>query len=388
MIDDGSAGARAGQDDDGTGYVAWLDEIWSRRPSGCQEARPELSVGILLWPGFPMMSLAGIVEPLRHAADFADNSRPIHCRWSVMGEPGYVAVASCGLGVPADQPYLNPTDFDYVAVVGGLLPQLGQAPQRHRDYLRAAARAGVPLIGACTGAFVLAQEGLLADCRVAIHPFHRDDFRRTFPGLRAVAREDFLIDGRRITVPGGVSILSLMTDLIGRHCGADRAAKAVHQLSVTGRPEADAFQRTQAAGYRHAADARVQRAVVLIESRMGQDVALDSVARDVGVGARQLTRLFQENLGMTPKRFVIETRLRYARWLVQNSSLSMTAIAYQTGFADCAHFATSFKAKFGAPPSHLRRSGEANPGDAGPDEVGPDQAARTKPSLAARSLRV
>lgn len=379
IVDDGAPEARAGQDDTGRGNVAWLDEIWSRRSGGGQGARAELSIGVLLWPGFPMMSLAGIIEPLRHAADFADHSRPIQCRWSVMGEPGYAAAASCGLRVPADQPYLDPTDFDYVAVIGGLLPQLGQAPQRHRAYLHAAARAGVPLIGVCTGPFVLAQEGLLADCRVAVHPFHHDDFRRAFPGIRAVSREDFLIDGRRITAPGGISILSLMTELIGRHCGADRAAKVVHQLSVAGRPEAGVFEKAQACGHRPAADARVQRAVVLIESRMGQDVALDAVAREVGVGARQLTRLFRENLGMTPKRFIIETRLRHAHWLVQNSSLSMTAIAYQTGFADCAHFATSFKAKFGAPPSRLRRAGGMSL---------PDQAARTNPSLAARSLRV
>ncbi|MER2509647.1 MAG: helix-turn-helix domain-containing protein [Amaricoccus sp.] len=52
-------------------------------------------------------------------------------------------------------------------------------------------------------------------------------------------------------------------------------------------------------------------------------------------------RLFRDNLGVTPKRFIIETRLRYARWLVLRGGLSMTAVACQTGFADCAHFATS-----------------------------------------------
>lgn len=352
----------------GEGYVGWLDEIWSRRLTGGQETRPELSIGILLWPGFPMMSLAGIIEPLRHAADFADNSRPIHCRWSVMGDPGHVAVASCGLAVPADRAYLNPTDFDYVVVIGGLLPQLNQSPARHRIYLRAAAAAGVPLIGACTGAFVLAQERLLADARVAVHPFHHEDFRRSFPGIRAVAREDFLIDGHRITVPGGISILSLMTELIGRHCGVDRAAKAVHQLSVVQRQEGGVFEKVRASSFCPAEDARIQRAVVLIESRMGQDITLDMVASHVGLGARQLTRLFRDNLGVTPKRFIIETRLRYARWLVLHSSLSMTAIAYQTGFADCAHFATSFKARFGAPPSSLRRSGGAG-GSGGADEA-------------------
>ncbi len=341
--------------------MRWLDEIWSRRLPG-HDARPELSVGILLWPSFPLMSLTGLIEPLRHAADFADASRPIRCRWSVMGERGYVATASCGIRVEADQAYLNPTEFDYVAVIGGLLPRIRKAPARHWDYLRAAAAAGVPLIGACTGAFVLAQEGLLPGRRAAVHPFHRDDFLEAFPGLRAVTRQDFVIDGDRITVPGGISILSLMTELIGRHCGADRAAKAVHQLSLAEHREVEAFEKVRASGFQHTQDPRVQRAIVLIESRMGQGITPELVAGHVGVSGRQLARLFLEALGTTPKRFIIETRLRHARWLVQNSALSMTAIAYQTGFADCAHFTTTFKEKYGAPPSHLRRSGEAPPG--------------------------
>ncbi|MFT0861428.1 GlxA family transcriptional regulator [Ancylobacter sp. G4_0304] len=338
----------------GDDYIRWLDHIWSQRLLTAREPKPELSIGIVLWPTFPMMSLTGILEPLRHAADFGDNSRPVHCRWSIMGERGYSAVASCGVRIKADVPYINPTDFDYVVVIGGLLPHLRDGPPRHRDYLKAAAAAGVPLIAACTGIFVLAQEGLLADRRVAVHPFHREDFRVAFPALKISTRDDFVIDGDRITVPGGVSILSLMTQLIKTHCGPDRAAKTVHQLSLSEQPDASEFEKSRASSFRHSSDSRVQRAVVLIESRMGQEINPETVANHVGLSSRQFARLFQEHLGMTPKRFIIETRLRYAKWLVQNSNMPMTAIAYQTGFSDCAHFATSFKAKYGAPPSSLR----------------------------------
>jgi len=349
MPDPIAASEAAGDD-----YVRWLDGLWSKRLFGARDPKPELTVGILLWPTFPMMSLTGILEPLRHAADFADNSRPVHCRWSIMGERGYTATASCGLKVQADLPYVNPTDFDYVVVIGGLLQHLRDGPRRHRDYLRAAAAAGAPLIGACTGSFILAQEGLLADCRVGVHPFHREDFRAAFPGLRITTREDFVVDGNRITVPGGVSILSLMTELIRKHCGADRSAKTVHQLSLSEQPKASEFEKSRASNFRYSSDSRIQRAVVLIESRMGKEVTPEIAASHVGLSARQFSRVFQEQLGMTPKKFIIETRLRYAKWLVQNGNLSMTAIAYETGFSDCAHFATSFKTKYGASPSSLR----------------------------------
>ena len=336
---------------DASEYIAWLDSLWLQRLVDAGDRKPELSIGILLWPGFPMLSLTGLIESLRHAADFADNSRPFYCRWSIMGA---AATASCGITIQPDAAYVNPKDFDYVAVIGGLLPQLSKAPARHRDYVRVAAAANVPLIGLCTGVFVLAQEGLLAGAKAAIHPFHAHDFRLAFPRLSMSTRDDFLIDGARITVPGGVSVLSLMTELIRRHCGADRMAKVVHQLTLVERKGINAFDQGRATEYREVQDARIQRAVVLIESRKGKDISPDKAASAVGLSSRQFTRLFKEQLGQTPKRFILNTRLRYARFLLDNSIMSITVIAFEAGFADCAHFTTSFRARYGAAPRSVR----------------------------------
>ncbi len=89
--------------------------------------KSDLTIGILLLPGLPLMSLTGIVEPLRHAGDFGDNS-PVHCRWSVIGDSCAAAVGTCELLLQPDQSYLNPTAFDYLVVIGGLLTQLRNAP--------------------------------------------------------------------------------------------------------------------------------------------------------------------------------------------------------------------------------------------------------------------
>jgi len=333
-------------------YVGWLDGLWQERLKSSAGHKPELSIGILLWPGFPLMSLTGIVEALRHAADFGDHSRPLYCRWSIMG--GSDAIASCGLRVQSDAPYTNPNDFDYIAVIGGLLPQLKAAPARHRDYLRVAAAAGVPIIGVCTGVFVLAEEGLLAGHKASIHPYHAQDFRTAFPRIAMSTRQDFIDEVTRITVPGGVSILALMTELVRRHSGADRAAKVVHQLSLTGRKGVSAFDRGRVNDIPRVDDPRIQRAVVLIESRKGCGVTSEHAAEMAGLSARQFSRLFRETVGVAPKRYILDTRLRYARFLVENSSMAMTAIAFETGFADCAHFSTAFRSRFDVTPRDAR----------------------------------
>jgi transcriptional regulator GlxA family with amidase domain len=335
-------------------YIRWLDSIWAQRLLSAPDQKPDISIGILLWPSFPMMSLSGILEPLRHAADFGDSSRPLHCRWSIMGRPDYSAVASCGIRVQADSPYTNPSDFDYIVVIGGLLPQITAGPASHRDYIRVAASAGVTLIGACTGSFILAQDGLLVGRKAAVHPFHGEDFREAFPHQSFSTRDDFLIEDGRITVPGGVSILSLMTVLIRSHCGPDRAAKVVHQLSLTDHKSMNAFDHERASSSYRVEDVRLQRSIVLIESRKGRDVSPEQAASAVGLSPRQFARLFQDNIGMTPKHFILETRLRYVRFLLENSILPITAIAHETGFCDSAHLATAFRKRYQRSPREFR----------------------------------
>ena len=156
-------------------------------------------------------------------------------------------------------------------------------------------------------------------------------------------------------MPGGISILSLMTELIRTHCGPDRAAKAVHQLSLTDPKSMSAFDQERASSLRQVGDARLQRAIVLIESRKGRDVTPEQVAIATGLSPRQFTRLFQSHIGMTPKHFILETRLRYARFLLENGILPITAIAHETGFSDSAHLATTFRKKYGISPSDIRR---------------------------------
>ncbi|MGO8528605.1 AraC family transcriptional regulator, partial [Rhizobium ruizarguesonis] len=91
------------------------------------------------------------------------------------------------------------------------------------------------------------------------------------------------------------------------HCGPDRAAKAVHKLSLSEQKHMSDFDHGRATTFRRAEDSRIQRAVVLVESRKGRDVSPEQVASLVGLSPRQFARLFQDNIGMTQKRFIVET---------------------------------------------------------------------------------
>ncbi len=338
-------------------YVEWLDLLWERRPGDRKDRERTLSLGILLWPAFPLMSLSGIVESLRHAGDFGDRSRQLEGRWEIMGPAGRPVRSSCGLQVTPTSDYLHPGEFDWIFIVGGLLPQLDTAPPQHRRYLRAAHQLGVNLAGFCTGSFVLAEEQLMSRVIACIHPYHRRDYELAFPSHRLVTDRDFSQSGTIATVPGGISALSFMTHLISGHFGPDRAAKVAHQLSLPERCGIGLFDQASIRPHLDVADPRIQKAIVMMDAGVSRRLSIPDLARQTGMSERHFSRLFTSTVGTSPRDYLVRLRLRAAVWMLRHSAKSITTIAHDTGFFSSAHLATACTKKIGKTPSQIRSDG-------------------------------
>ena len=322
--------------------------------TGSVPDRP-LSLGILLWPGFPMMSLTGIVESLRHAGDHGDESTPRYARYAILGPADALTRSSCGIAVASTSPYPDPSGFDYVIVIGGLLPQLQQAPARHRAYLRAAFASGRSLVGVCTGSFVLAAEGALGRQPVCVHPYHQEHFETAWPDQPYVSDRDYLEAGQVTTVLGGVSILRWMQHIIGRHMGPDRAAKVEHQMTLPTPPAVPPAMPPASAGTDAVPDPRIRRALVVLDAEAASNPSIAGLARRLELSERHFLRLFREQVGCSPQEYLLETKLRAARWMLQNTTRSVTAIAYSAGFSSGANLAHHCRQRLGRSPGDLRR---------------------------------
>jgi len=335
----------------------WLDA--ESPPASSPPSQAELRIGIVLWPTFPLLSLAGLSDALRHAADMGDRSRQVRCSWRVLGIEGESVRASSGIDVPVQQPFSSRVDFDYLAVIGGLLPQIDRVPQRYPRYLKQVAEAGVPLIGICTGSFVLARHGLM-DGRVAcVHPFHVDDWKAMFPGHPFVTNTDYHVDRDRITCAGGISIIELAAELTRRHCGPGTSAKVIHQMTVALRKSSGHMARRQALGYITTEKDKLRQVVLLMEKNLSPPLEIAVIARLVGTSSRQLERAFLAETGLSPSNYYRTLRLKYGRWLLTSSDTSINEIAFECGFADASHFIRHFQAQFGMAPGRLRRALEA-----------------------------
>lgn len=319
---------------------------------------PVLNVGFILTDNFTLSAFSLLVDHLRLAADDGDRSRPILARWQIMASTPAPIRASCGVTVAPAGAFVDPANFQYIVVVGGLLHTGHQLDEASVAYLKRAARAGVPLVGVCTGSFVLARAGLMTGRRCCVSWYHYQDFLEEFPHHTPVADRLYVIDGDRITCAGGGGAADLATALVEKHLGRSIAQKSRHVMLLDrARPGTEAQPHPPIADL--VADDRVRRALLLMEQHMADPLPIADIARRLQLSTRQLERLFQTVMGQRPAEFYRRLRLRYARFLLDTTVRSVTDIALESGFSDCAHFSRQFKAQHGFTPSDARAQNPA-----------------------------
>jgi transcriptional regulator GlxA family with amidase domain len=327
-----------------------------KQPSAPRTAvSPKLRVGFLLTPQFTLTAFAGFVDALRLAADEGDRSRPLHARWAVLDTASSPIVSSCGASVAPNAPLDSPQDYDYVVVVGGLLHGGQRVPARLTAFLRAAAAAGVKLVGLCTGSFVLARAGLLDGHLACVSWFHREEFAEEFPECRVVSNRMFVVDRDRLTCAGGTSVVHLAAHVIEQTIGRASAVKALRIMIEEQPLPSRTLQPEQVLSVR-SADTVVHKAMLLLEQQLRSSATIEELCEPLGISRRQLERRFQRDVGLSPAEYRQRLRLERARWLLQNTDLEVTEVSLECGFQDSSNFARVVRTALGQSPSDVRKA--------------------------------
>jgi transcriptional regulator GlxA family with amidase domain len=312
----------------------------------------KLSVAFVLAPNFTLLALSAFVDTLRLAADEGDRSRQILCSWTILSDTMRPVRSSSGISVNPESELQDPKRFDYIVVVGGTLTT-DILSKSLSIYLQKAAVAGVPLIGICTGSFVLARLGLMQGRKCCISWFHYEEFRTLNPKLHASSDELFIVDGDRLTCAGGTSVVHLAAHLVQQYCGEAAAQKALRIMIEQSTLPAQ-FPQPQSSQTPRTRDLRVRKAMLLMERNLESPLSVEFVARHVGLSVRQLERLFKTEIGTSPILFALRLRLANARHRLMHSQESVADIALQSGFVNRSHFTHSFRIEFGETPTMFR----------------------------------
>lgn len=313
-----------------------------------RDERP-YNIGFLLIDGFALMAYAAACEPFRAANHISGKTLYNVSNISVFG--GSANSSSAGIVKTREQIGEN-TEYDLVLVLAGPDPTKF-ADKRVFQWLRHLSRRGVKLGGVSGGPVILAAAGLMEGYRMTVHWEHAPSLVEIAPNLN-LEKSIFVIDRDRLTCAGGIAALDMMHELIASHHGEEFATAVsdwfLHtDVRASGQPQRAGFVQRYGT-----TSAPIIRAIEAMENHFGDPLDLNQIADKSGVGSRQLNRLFREKLSCGTMEFYRDMRLDKAKNLLSQSPLSITEIAIATGFCSSAHFAKTFRAKFGAAPSSFR----------------------------------
>ena len=325
-------------------------------PSPLQPRGARLSVGFVLVKRFTLSAFANFVDVLRLAADEGDRSRPILCNWSVISPDMAPISSSCGVLIQPQERLGDPRRFDYIVVVGGLLGDLAEGDPRVDAFLHLAAMRGIPLVGLCTGPFVLHRAGLMEGYRCCVSWFHHNDFLEAFDGLTPVSDQIFVVDRDRLTCSGGASTAHLAAHLVERHIGRAQAMKSLHIMMINGAAVGETPQPGMPLEDA-SADPLVQRVLLVMQMHLEAPLTIARIARLVGTNKRRIERRFQAVFGRSPLAVYTQMRLGQARYLIEHTSRPIAAIAAECGFCDTSHLSRVFRREYGMSPAMHRTAG-------------------------------
>ncbi|MBN9038836.1 MAG: GlxA family transcriptional regulator [Rhizobiales bacterium] len=297
--------------------------------------------GILLARDFTHSAFALFVDTLRLAGDEGDRSRRVSYDWRVLGDAGLPIRSSCGVEVLPTGAISDRHTFDRLVVVGGLLDRGGQLSSRMSAFVVHAANSGIPLVGLCTGSFILAELGLLDGYRCAVSWFHIHAFRERFPHIDSSAEALFMLDRDRATCSGGVGAADLAAHLVTADLGEQPAEKASRILLLDRIRGVRDLQ--PAEPYAHARSTVVRRALLLMEGNLQTPLGIAQVAQRLGVSPRLLQRQFAADIGISPLRAYQELRLRRAESLARTPGRDIRDIAMDTGFEQPGQLRRTFR---------------------------------------------
>jgi transcriptional regulator GlxA family with amidase domain len=213
--------------------------------------------------------------------------------------------------------------------------------------------AGTTLVSLCSGAFILAETGLVDGQSVATHQICARTLARRFPKVVVDINRRIVDHGDIITAGGFLSWLDLGLLLVERILGpAIKAETARFVLADSAAGEARYF--TGFAPPQTHGDRAVLKAQEWVHMRDGRGVSLAAMATAAGLERRTLERRFASATGMTPIEYCRSVRIARARALLEGGDTSQKQIAESLGYKDVASFARVFRKAVGEAPGAYR----------------------------------
>lgn len=249
----------------------------------------------------------------------------------------------------------NPeTPSDIIIFPPALSNEPSALPNGWREVLSTRHKSGSVLASVCSGAFLLAETGLLDGRRVTTHWRHAATFHTMYPDV-IIDTDRLLVDGGDIVTAGGVMAWTdLALHLIQRY-GSRHLMLDVARMFVLDPPEREQSYYATFEPIRNHGDKEIATAQAILEEQPNLSHSLASLAKSVMISERSLQRRFKQATGLTPVTYLQHLRVEMARTLLEITRDSFEQISWKVGYSDPAAFRRVFQRIIGLSPSAYRQ---------------------------------
>lgn len=304
-------------------------------------------IGYVVFPGFQLLGFAAVTAFEMANLQLGEPAYEIE----LLSEPGGEIKSSAGFGV-ITKPF-NDTTYDTVMFGAGttIEPMTPGLIDFARHSLQTARRLAAP----CTGAFILAESGLLDGRRATTHWLFARQLRERFPAVTVEEDRIFIVDGTVWTSAGMTASIDLALAMVEKDHGHDVARSIARKLVVYHRRAGGQSQFSALLELDPKSD-RIQKSVNYAKANLRSVLSVEELADAAGLSARQFSRAFRAETGQSPAKAVENLRVEAARLLMEQGRHSMDVIAEETGFADSDRMRRAFLRTLGQPPQTIRRN--------------------------------
>ncbi|MBZ7925514.1 GlxA family transcriptional regulator [Ensifer adhaerens] len=304
-------------------------------------------IGYVVFPRFQLMGFAAVTAFEIANLTLGEQAYGIE----LLSEAGGEIKSSAGFGVLTKA--VDDTVYDTVMFGAGtqIEPVTPGLVAFARHALKASRRVAAP----CTGAFILAESGLLDGRRATTHWVFARQLRERFPEIRVEEDRIFIVDGSVWTSAGMTASIDLALAMIEKDHGEDVARQVARKLVVYHRRAGGQSQFSALLELDPKSD-RIQKSVNYAKANLRNALSVEELADAAGLSSRQFSRAFRSETGQSPAKAVEHLRVEAARLLMEQGRHSMDVIAEETGFADSDRMRRAFLRTLGQPPQTIRRN--------------------------------
>jgi transcriptional regulator GlxA family with amidase domain len=310
-------------------------------------------IGVLIFPDFQLLDAAGPISVFEIAARNAGKLSSIK---AIAMKPGPVRSSS---GIEMLARGIKPSGaITTLIVAGGPGVRAAATCAKTLAFVGAMEKRGLRIASVCSGAYILAEAGILDGRRATTHWQRTQDFLVRYPKVKLEPDRIFVRDGNIWSSAGISAGIDLALAMVTEDFGDEVARKTAQQLVLHERRAGGQSQFSSLLELKAPAG-RFAPLLAWARQHLDAPLTVDDMAEQAGMSSRHFTRAFIAETGATPSKAVERLRIEAARQRVQSSSEAIELVARSTGFRDPERMRRAFIRAFGQPPQSLRRAARA-----------------------------